>query len=54
MNNTFIKSIAILIGTTIGAGVFGVPYAIAQIGFIPGLVYLLVIGGLMILLNLMY
>ena len=54
MNNTFIKSTAILIGTTIGAGIFGVPYAIAQIGFIPGLVYLLVIGGLMILLNLMY
>ncbi|NCN59096.1 hypothetical protein GW940_04230 [Candidatus Microgenomates bacterium] len=54
MNNTSIRAIAILAGTTIGAGIFAVPYAIAQIGFIPGLLYLLVIGGLMILLNLMY
>jgi len=54
VNNTSIRAIAILAGTTIGAGIFAVPYAIAQIGFIPGLLYLLVIGGLMILLNLMY
>ncbi len=45
---------AILVGTTIGAGIFGLPYTIARIGFLPGLFYLLILGGLILLLNLLY
>lgn len=54
MNNTFIRAVSILVGTTVGAGIFAVPYALAQIGFIPGTLYLFIVGALMILLNLMY
>lgn len=54
MNNTFIRAVSILVGTTIGAGIFAVPYALAQVGFIPGTLYLFIVGALMILLNLMY
>lgn len=48
------KAIAILVGTTIGAGMFGIPYVISQIGFVPGLIYLLLLGGLVLILNLAY
>jgi len=45
---------AILVGTTIGAGIFGLPYTFAQVGFWPGLFYLLALGGVVLLLNLIY
>ena len=50
----FLKAIAILIGTTIGAGMFGVPYVVAKIGFFPGLIYIFFLGCLVLLLNLIY
>lgn len=50
----FLKATAILIGTTIGAGMFGIPYVVAKIGFLPGLIYILVLGGLTLLLALIY
>ncbi len=53
MNSQF-KAIAILVGTTIGAGIFGVPYVISKIGFLPGLFYILILGGLILILNLVY
>ncbi len=49
-----LKAIAILVSTTIGAGMFAVPYAISKIGFIPGTFYLLILGILILLLNLIY
>lgn len=49
-----LRAIAILVGTTIGAGIFGIPYVVARIGFLPGLVYLLALGGVVLLLNLIY
>jgi len=54
MNTKFLKAIAIMVGTTIGAGIFALPYAIMKIGFWNGLVYLLVLGLLNILVNLLY
>ncbi|MDP6704558.1 MAG: aromatic amino acid transport family protein, partial [archaeon] len=44
MNNPFFLALATLIGTIIGAGVFGIPYVIAQSGIFPGIVHLLVLG----------
>lgn len=49
-----LKAIAILSGTTIGAGIFGLPYVAAQVGLPIGLVYLLFLGGIILLLNLLY
>ena len=37
-NKHFYAAIATLIGTVIGAGVLGIPYAIAQAGFLNRLV----------------
>lgn len=53
MNQLF-RAIAILVGTTIGAGIFGIPFVVAKIGLIPGLIYLLILGGLILFLNLIY
>ena len=38
----------------IGAGVFGIPYAVAQAGFAVGLFYLVLLGGAVMLLHLFY
>lgn len=48
------RAIATLMGAVIGAGIFGIPFVVAKIGFIPGVIYLLVLGGLVLFLNLIY
>jgi len=53
MSKTF-RAIATLVGTTIGAGIFGIPFVISKIGFLPGILYLLLLGLLTLLLNLIY
>lgn len=47
------EGVALITAGTIGAGVLGVPYAIAQVGILPGLALLLFIGLLMMGVNLM-
>jgi amino acid permease len=54
MNSKFLKSVAIMVGTTIGAGIFALPYAIMKAGFVNGMIYLLVLGLLNVLVNLLY
>jgi len=48
------RAIAVLVGTTIGAGIYALPYAVVKVGFIPGLIYLISIGLLVLLINLIY
>lgn len=48
----FFVSVAILIGTCIGAGVLGIPYIAAQAGFFVVLAYILILGGLILTINL--
>ncbi len=43
-----------MIGGVIGVGVFGLPYAFAKSGYAIGLLELLVVGGLLLALQLMY
>ena len=43
-----------MIGSIIGVGVFGLPYAFAQSGLVIGLLELLLIGGLLLFLQLMF
>lgn len=44
---------ALILSGTIGAGVLGIPYAIAQVGIVVGLVYIVVLGLLITGLNLL-
>ncbi|MCH7605313.1 amino acid permease [Patescibacteria group bacterium] len=52
MNNSFVLALSTLIGTIIGAGIFGLPFVISKSGIIPGLFYLLILGGAVTLLHL--
>jgi len=47
------NAIFIITGMTIGAGVLGIPYVVAQVGLKIGLTYIVVLGMVMLLLNLM-
>lgn len=47
-----LEAVAVLVGTTIGAGILGLPYAIYQTGFLTGLALLTVIFLAVLLLNL--
>ena len=50
----FWGAVAILIGTIIGAGIFGLPYAVAKIGFIGGVFYLVLVTLLILIIHLTY
>lgn len=54
MKNKNISASALLIGTIIGAGIFGLPFAIAQTGLVVGLIYIAIFGSLMMVLMHMY
>jgi len=54
MNNRFLLGLATLVGTIVGAGIFGLPYVVAQSGVVPGLFYFLLLGGVVLLLHLMF
>ncbi len=51
-NNSFFLSIALLLGTMIGAGIFGVPYVVSRSGIFPALFYFLILGGASLLIHL--
>lgn len=54
MNKRLFAAIALQVGTIIGAGIFGVPYAIAQVGYFWGVVLVITVTGAMLVNNLMY
>lgn len=54
LSSKTLRAISTLIGTTIGAGIFGIPYAFSQAGFGIGVFYLVVLGMVMLVLNLCY
>lgn len=49
----FIKAVTTLIGTIIGAGVLAIPYTIYSAGYWLGVLYLIILGIIIIILNLM-
>lgn len=53
-NRNFFYAVTTLIGTIIGVGIFGLPYAFAKAGFFVGLFQLLVLGGIVMLVQLMF
>jgi amino acid permease len=46
------EAAATLVGCTIGAGILGIPYVVAQAGFITGAITIILLGALMLMLNL--
>jgi len=53
-NKSFFLSIALLLGTMIGAGIFGIPYVISKSGTLPGLFYFFILGGTCLLIHLLF
>lgn len=51
-NKNSFFAISVFVGTTVGAGIFGLPYVISKSGIIPGLFYFLILGGAMFLMSL--
>lgn len=49
-----VRGVSALIGSIVGVGVFGIPYAFAQAGYALGAVELVVVAGLALILMLMY
>jgi len=49
-----LAAMATLIGTAIGAGIFGLPYIASQAGFLPVFALIVVLGIMMLYSNLMY
>ena len=54
LNKNYIYAVSTLIGTAVGAGVFGLPFVVAKSGFVPALILLIILGVMMILAGLMY
>jgi len=47
-----LEAISTLIGFTIGAGILGIPFVVAEAGFVTGILNILVLGILILILNL--
>jgi tyrosine-specific transport protein len=54
MNKRFFHAVAMMIGMIVGVGIFGVPYAITKVGFALGVIYILILGGILLLEHLLY
>lgn len=52
MDRRFLEALATLIGTTIGAGVLGLPYVVAKSGVVVGLLHIVTIGTAAMIMNL--
>ena len=48
------RSTATMVGGMVGVGIFGLPYTFAQAGFFVGFVALMLVGGLVLLFQLLY
>ncbi len=50
--NKFWYAVAVLVGSTVGVGIYGMPFAFQKAGFGVGLLFLLGVVGLVLLSNL--
>lgn len=53
-NKNFYYATVSLVGATIGVGIFGIPYVVAKTGFIWGMFFLIFLGSVNLLINLLY
>lgn len=54
MNKNFFYATATLIGTIVGAGMFGIPYVVAQSGFLIGAIFLFILTIVTLLIHLIW
>jgi len=54
MESKFLLAVAVLLGTMIGAGIFGIPYTISRSGIIPGFFYFFLLGIVVLLIHLCF
>ncbi|MDX1535413.1 MAG: aromatic amino acid transport family protein [Candidatus Spechtbacterales bacterium] len=54
VNKGLLTASSSLVGTIIGAGIFGIPYTFAKAGFLAGTLFFVVLAALILLLHLMY
>jgi tyrosine-specific transport protein len=54
VNKKFLYAVSVLIGTMVGVGIFGMPFAFAKAGFWVGIGMLFIIGLATLLVDLMY
>lgn len=52
MGTNFLRAVALLVGTIIGAGVLGIPYVVAKAGLWTGLLAIALLGGALLILHL--
>ena len=50
----FLFALATMVGTIIGVGIFGIPFALAGAGFSVGVFYLILLGGFVLFIHLAY
>ncbi|TRZ81084.1 hypothetical protein D4R86_03285, partial [bacterium] len=48
------NAISIIIGTIVGVGIFGLPYAISKVGFLIGIPLLILLSGIVLYLHYLY
>lgn len=53
INIPYLQAIATLVGTIVGAGIIGIPYAISRFGFWPGFIMIILLGLAIMVVNLM-
>ena len=53
-DKNYIYAVSIIIGTSVGAGIFGLPYVASKSGFFLFVVLILILGFIMLILHLMY
>ena len=53
-NRQLISATSVLIGAMVGVGLFGLPLAFSRAGFVVGVAFLFFVGGLVLLVDLMY
>lgn len=49
-----LRAVSVMIGTIIGAGMFGIPYAVSRVGVHVGTILIVVLGAVILFLNLAY
>lgn len=54
INKNTILALATIVGTTVGAGIFGIPYVIVKAGLLAGFFNFILIGGAVLLLHLLF
>lgn len=52
--NSYILALATIVGTTVGAGIFGIPYTISKAGLVPGFFYFVALAFIVLLLHLLF